>query len=379
MCQHAGTINITGGLSYADWVKLQNASSNSSSVSVHPVAPVVGPNVVAPTTDIVITETLSYDSDRTEMRAVFILDSNGKYTMTYEAKLLNHSSTSKIDNWTKRIRAILEGKSIQSVNTPSYWSDDSELTFLKVACLCNRVDDVQKVFKCDSTVVDAAEAWARGYGIVHTRTWLHSDELTIRGHKLTFTLQKWSDSPAVICIEQTIRGKDRSATEELSTILRDIIRWANNGNHCQHAQYSDLYARVAIFADAVSTYKLLLNRSSEDLALAKKYESKRMIEHLTTTPVREWTVSDLAIGGHYTLTKKDSVVTCAQLADTIVQVRCNSINLYRIQGGPQMWAEIAAFADNAQALTTARNFANHLGVQLDNKRITDAANAGKMA
>jgi hypothetical protein len=376
MSQHVlGTISITGGIPYADWVKIQNASDGTATT----VAPTtVAPTIAAPTTDIVIEETLEYESDRTEMRAVFTRGSDRKYIMTYEAKMSNHSSTSKIDNWTKRIHAILEGKAIQSVITPSYWSSDSHITFLKIACLCNRVDDVQNVFQCSQDMLDAAQAWARGHGIVHIRTWAHKDELTIRDHKLKFTLQKWSDGSNITCVRQLITGNDRTTIEELSTIMRDIIGWVNNGNHCIHAQYSDVYARAAIFADAVSRYKLLSNRSSEDLTLAKKYESKCMIEHLTQSVMREWKIPTASYGV-CTLVKKYGVVTCAQLPGVVEQVINNCINLYNIQGGPQLWAEIAAFADNAQSLTTSQNFASNLGVCLDNKRINDALAAGRVA
>ena len=373
---HLGTINITSGMPYADWVKIQNASDGTPT-TVGPTT--VAPTTVGPTTEIVIMETLEHESDRTEMRAVFTRGSDHKYIMRYEAKMLNHSNTSKIDHWTKRIRAILEGKTIQSINNSLYWSSDSYLTFLKVACLCNRVDDVQKVFQCSQDILDSAHAWARGHGITCVRTWTHNDELTIRDHKLKFTLQKWSDDSRVTCVQQTITGKDRSTIEELTTILRDIIGWVNNGNHCIHAQYSDVYARAAIFADAVSRYKLLLNKSSEDLTLAKKYESKRVIEHLTISTVQEWQMQHVSFGTTCSLVKKDGVVTCAQLTDTIAQVINNRIDLYNIQGGPQMWAEIAAFADNGQSLTTARNFASTLGVCLDVKRINDALTAGRVA
>lgn len=301
---------------------------------------------------------------------------NGVYDrVAFAIKPIDHQEipTAIADPWMKTIQSIISGKMLETATFP--WNGESKLNFLKAAILVSRENEVAEKYEC-AEHMNAAIAWARLYLINRVQTWMHTDEITIGACKLAFTLQKWEGNVNVACIESTITGEDMQSILQLTEVLRSVNQVGAGQAVCST---HDVVIRTAIFADQPNTYKSFpAVRTDAHRALAKKYKSKRMLELLAEPKVAQWT---LMYGGKPSvmLTKHNGKVIGNDFGHTIDSVLTSRIAINDIAGGPQMWAEIAAFAGKDSPYHAVVNFAKRIGVPLDMDRITAASTAGKVA
>jgi hypothetical protein len=294
-----------------------------------------------------------------------------KYTVRFNIETTGCAIYRTIGLWMKWMRKIINGYSLGDAEPG--WNNASILNFLKAASLCNRINEVQKAFGSTDALVEQAIEWGRQYGCVYMHAWKHSDEFKIGDCKLEFTLQKWEGKRDIVCVQSAITGSDVESIKQLSDIMARINR-QDILMPCL-----DIVTRAMIFADNVNAYKSSSTHTTDaHRELAKKYESKRMLEHFAEPKVAQWT---LMYGGKpsVTLTKQGCMVIGNDFGHTIDSVLMQRIMLDDIAGGPQMWAEIAAFAGKDSPLDTVMNFAKRIGVPMNMDRIKAASAAGKVA
>jgi hypothetical protein len=303
---------------------------------------------------------------------------DNKWTARFIIEPIDHSNISEVaEKWIGWVRRIINGEVFRT--TPSGWDryKDSQVCFLKVACLCNRVDEVYDLFQCTTAMRDEAVAWAKQYGYKHTRTWTRADEISIGACKLAFTLQKWDDNGDIACVSSRITGTEVENVRKLTTILSEIISIVSGEDRAWGISL-DIHARVCVFADLLDTYQdLNFVPTDAHRQLAQEYESNCMIAHFEKRPL-VWKL--ICQNTEYVLTKQAHTVTSANAAihhtiHSVLTWQC--VDLCKMIGGPQQWAEIAAFAGVTAYSDKIAGFASAIGVTLDQARIEAAATAGK--
>lgn len=300
---------------------------------------------------------------------------NGKMHAQFTIKPINHHrSPAVVDSWMTHIHKIVKGSALEQLS--GWIGDESKTCFIKAATLSNRVDEVYAHYECTDTMRNEAYAWAKQYGIISVRSWQYRDAVTIDDCTLSFTLEKWTDSDHVACVQSGIVGKNPQAIRRLSDMLTCINR-INAGETMPCA--NETLACVAIFGDKLTTYRLSNVPTAKHRELAKKYESTRMIAYFATCTAQEWTFSHR--GQTYMLTKRDNMVkSINQTFDRTVELLLQGVfQLDTLSGSPQNWAEIVAFANLADPAPLQRilTFAAQIGLSLDTAHIDAAAAAGK--
>jgi hypothetical protein len=346
-------------------------STSPANTAPQPSSTAIKPNVGANPYIAQIIPSGSDHEKTTHVEATFEKRDDG-YDVHFTIRPINHyTSPAVVDLWMEWIHRIIKGLKFE--RSGSNWLAESKTCFLKAATLSNRVDEVYAYFECTAEMRNAAYAWAKQHGVSHARSWRYRDEVTVDDCTLSFTLEKWHNNDHVACVQSGIVGKNPRAIRSLSDMLTCINR-IGAGETMPSAH--ETLAKVAIFGDKLTTYRLSNEPTAEHYELAKKYESARMIKYFAANMVKEWTV--VHYGSPQTLIKRNNTVYNQTYDGTIASLLTGGLQVDTLLGGPQTWAEILAFAnlDDPAPLQRVIAFAKEIELGLDTARIEAAATAG---